>query len=379
MFMNSIPIGKVFGIALRLDYSWFIIFVLITWSLAVYFPNAQIWGNIYTFSTVVSVIMGIVSSLLFFGSVLAHELMHSIVAQKQGIPVKAITLFVLGGVSEITEEPRKPSDEFRMAFAGPLTSIVLGIIFLGISLIAILPDFIRAPAYYLGYINILLGIFNLIPGFPLDGGRVLRSLIWWKNNDLKKATRIAASIGQAIGYIFIIGGIFIIFISFNNLIVGLWTVFIGWFLQSSAANSYRQLALQDMLKGHRAFEIMTAECNAVSPAISVDRLVSENVLAQSKRCFSVVQGDKVEGLVTLHNIQQVPREEWAFKSVREIMTPLSQLKTVTPDTELVEVLKIITESNVNQLPVVVNGNIAGMVTRENLLNFINVRSQLYKQ
>jgi Zn-dependent protease/predicted transcriptional regulator len=378
MFRNGIPIGKAFGIALRLDYSWFIIFVLITWSLAVYFPSAQIWGTVYTFNTTVSIIMGIVTSLLFFGSVLAHELMHSIVAQREGIPVKSITLFVLGGVSEITEEPRKPTDEFRMAFAGPLTSIVLGIIFLGISLIAVLPDYIKAPAYYLGYINILLGVFNLIPGFPLDGGRVLRSIIWWKNNDLKKATRIAAGIGQAIGYIFIIGGIFIIFISLNNLITGLWTVFIGWFLQSSAANSYRQLALQEMLKGHKASEIMTMDCSVVSPSLSVDRLVSENVLAQSKRCFPVVQGDKVEGLVTLHNIQAVPREQWTTKSVGQIMTTLDQMKSVKPDTELEDVFKIITGSNINQLPVIVNGNIVGMITRENLLNFINVRSELYK-
>jgi Zn-dependent protease/CBS domain-containing protein len=378
MFQGGIPIGKIFGISIRLHYSWFIIFALITWALAAgYFPSGQIWGGVtYTFSTSLSIILGIITSLLFFGSVLAHELMHSIVAIKEGIPVQSITLFVLGGVSQITEEPKRPADEFRMAFAGPLTSIVLGLVFWGISLIQGAPDYLRAPAFYLGYINVLLGVFNLIPGFPLDGGRVLRSLIWWKDHDLKKATKAASRVGQAIGYLFIFGGIYFIFFVSNGLLNGLWIIFIGWFIISGASSSYQQLVLQEILKGHTASEIMTLDCNPVPPGISVEKLVSDNVLAQSRRCFPVVTDDKVEGLVTLHNIQGVPQDEWKLRSVREIMTPVDKLKTVAPETELSVVLKIIAENNINQVPVIKNGKILGMITRENIVNFINLRSEL---
>jgi Zn-dependent protease/CBS domain-containing protein len=380
MLQGGISIGRIFGISIRLHYSWFIIFALFTWAFAVaYFPSGQIWGgHAYVFDTPAAIILGIITSILFFGSVLAHEIMHSVVSIKQGIPVQAITLFILGGVSQITEEPKKPVDEFRMAFAGPLTSIVLGLVFWGISLITYAPDYVRVPAYYLGFFNLFLGVFNLIPGFPLDGGRVLRSLIWWNGQDLKKATRIASRIGQVTGYLFVFVGILGIFntLPVIGLFNGLWLIFIGWFLISAASSSYQQMVLQEILKGHTASEIMTMDCNPVPPGISVDRLVSENVLAQSKRCFTVVSDDKVEGLVTLHNIQGVPKDEWKTRSVREIMTPLDKVKTIAPGTDLNDVFKIIAENNINQVPVIKDGKIVGMITRENIVNFINVRNQL---
>jgi len=301
--------------------------------------------------------------------------MHSVVAQRKGIPVKSITLFIFGGVSQISEEPKRPQDEFWIAFAGPLSSIVLGAIFLGIANFLVwIPEYVKAVALYLGFINIILAAFNLIPGFPLDGGRVLRSLIWWKNNNLIKATRIASTIGQGIGFLFIAGGILLALMV--DLINGIWIALIGWFLQNAAAGSYRQLALQDMLKGHKAYEVMNKDCNIITPDLTVDKLVSENILANGKRCFLVTSNDRVTGMVTLLDVRSVPREQWHSKNVGEIMVPFDKLRTVSPETELAVVLKIITEDNINQVPVVSGGNVIGMITREHLLNFINLRGEL---
>ncbi len=201
MIRGGIPIGKAFGISLRLHYSWFFIFVLVTWALsASYFPSTY-----PSWSLPSRIAAGIITSLLFFGSVLVHELMHSIVSQRQGIAVQSITLFIFGGVSQITEEPKQPKDEFRMAIAGPLSSLIIGGILFSIyfgwrHVDTFAVQFITAIAYWLGYINLMLGVFNLIPGFPLDGGRVFRSLLWWRSHNLKTATRTASNIGRAVGF-----------------------------------------------------------------------------------------------------------------------------------------------------------------------------------
>ncbi len=371
MFKGGIPIGRLFGISLRLHYSWFVIFVLVTWGLAAgYFPEVFPDWNLFT-----SIAAGIIASLLFFASVLAHELMHAVISQKDGIPVHSITLFIFGGVAQISEEPKRPEEEFRMAFAGPLTSLVLGLLFLGIWYFwKGAPEIVTAIAFWLGWINVILAGFNLIPGFPLDGGRVLRSILWWRNQDLKKATRISSTIGRIIGYIFIFVGIFLVFS--GNWLNGIWLALIGLFIQNAAAGSYKQMALQDMLKGHKASEVMTRECAVISPGMNVQTLVSDNVLTSGNRCFPVVRDNKVLGLVTLHNIKVLPREKWGDNYVQDIMTPLDKLKAVTPETDLYEVLKILLEGNVNQVPVVNKGNIEGMISRENLLSFINVRGEL---
>ncbi|MDP2931505.1 MAG: site-2 protease family protein [Chloroflexota bacterium] len=371
MIKGGVPIGRVFGIPIRLHYSWFFIFALITWALATsYFPLTH-----PTWTQGMSVAAGLITSLLFFGSVVFHELMHSRVALAQGMTVQSITLFILGGVSQITEEPKQAKDEFRMAFAGPLSSLVLGGVFWGIGLwTANTNQFISAVALWVGYINIILGIFNLIPGFPLDGGRVLRSLIWWRNQNLQSATRIASNIGRGIGYLGIFGGIWLIFT--GNWWNGIWFALIGWFLESAAAGSYRQLMLQDMLQGHTAGEIMTRDCLAVSPDITVERLVNENILTTGRRCFPVVAGNRLEGLVTLDNVRSVPRDRWPTAILKETMTTLDHLKSVGPNESLSNVLKIMTESDINQVPVVQDSNVIGMVSRDNLLNFINLQSSV---
>ena len=391
---GGIPIGKAFGIPLKLHWSWFIIFALITWALAVsYFP-----GTYPKWSLAMGVSAGIITSLLFFASVLIHELMHSLVAISEKIHIQGITLFILGGVSEMTEEPKTAGDEFRMAFAGPGSSLVLGGIFLGIffglggtipaggSIFnAIVPttksssvQFIGAIAFWLGYINVALGVFNLIPGFPLDGGRVLRSIIWWRTGQIQNATKIAANIGRAIGYIFIAGGIFWLFY-FGDLFNGIWLALIGWFLQSAASGSYRQMLIQDMLKGHSASEIMSRDCQTVAPDLTIDKLVNENIMASGRRCFPVTSGGRAEGMITLKDVQKIPREQWNSKTVRDAMTPMDKIKAVTPNEDLSNIMQTLAQNDINQVPVVDDNNVVGIVARDNLVNFINVRAQLNKR
>jgi Zn-dependent protease/CBS domain-containing protein len=371
MLRGGISIGRVFGVHIRLHYTWFFIFALVTWTLATqYFPTAY-----PTWSLATSIAAGLITSLLFFGSVLLHELMHSRVAISEGLPVHSITLFILGGVSQITEEPRQPKDEFLMAIAGPLTSLVLGGIFWGIWYwLRDINHFIAAIAYWLGIINILLGVFNLIPGFPLDGGRVLRSLLWWRNKKLQSATRVASTVGRVIGYLFIFGGIWLLFK--GNWFNGIWLALIGWFLESSAVGSYRQMVMEDMLKGHTVSEIMSRECSVVNPDITVEELVNENVLKSGRRCFPVISDNRVLGLMTLHNIKAVPRDRWRSTMVKEAMTNLENMKSVSPNDDLSSVLRLMVEGDINQVPVLQEANIVGMISRDNLLSFINVRGEL---
>jgi Zn-dependent protease/predicted transcriptional regulator len=375
MLRGGIPIGKAFGISLRLHYSWFFIFALVTWALAAgYFPSTY-----PTWSLSARIAAGLITSVLFFGSVLVHELMHSIVAQRQGIPVQSITLFIFGGVSQITSESKQPKDEFRMAIVGPLSSLVLGGIFFGIyfgwrNVDTFAVQFITAVVYWLGYINLALGVFNLIPGFPLDGGRVLRSLIWWRSGNLKNATKIASNAGRAVGFILIFIGIYLVFT--GDWIDGIWLALIGWFLESAAVGSYQQLLMQEMLKGHVASEIMSSDCAVVPPDMTIDHLVNGNILTSGRRCFPVVSDSQIMGMMTLHNIKAVPREQWSTATVREAMTPFDRLKWVRPDEELSSVLRILTQDDINQVPVVQDNKIVGMVSREHLLNFVHIRSRL---
>ena len=371
MLRGGIPLGRLFGISLRLNYTWFIVFALVTWSLtANYFPEVFPEWSVTT-----SLAAGLVTSLLFFSSVLAHEMMHSVVAQKLGIPIHSITLFIFGGVSQMSEEPKTPKDELRIALAGPLTSIALGLFFWAIfNWLGPQSGFILAIAFWLGIINVFLAAFNLIPGFPLDGGRVLRSILWWRNQDLPRATRIASIIGRGVGYLFIFGGIFFIFKGLW--LNGLWLALIGWFLENAAVGSYRQVALQDMLQGHTAREVMIRDCPVISPELTVDALVNEHVLTIGRRCFPVKSNSHVVGLVTLSDIRALPRDLWSTKKVSEAMTALGDIKSVAPDDDLSTVVRILTEQDINQVLVMENGDISGFIGRDNLLSFINIRGKL---
>lgn len=370
MLKAGISLGSFRGISIRLHYSWFIIFALVTWVLADgYFPAAY-----PHWSVTVHVALGLATSVLFFCSVLVHELAHSLVAQAAGIPVHSITLFILGGLAQISQEPKRPGVEFRVALAGPATSVALGIAFAAIWLAAQeVSEPLAALTAWLSRINIILAVFNLIPGFPLDGGRVLRSIIWWRTGNLRSATRVASAAGRGVGYLFIFGGIWMIFWGDWG---GLWIAFIGWFIQNLAAGSYRQVVLQDMLQGHRVSEVMMRDCPAVPPGLTLKELVDDYILSSGRRCFPVVEGNRALGLITLHNIKQVPPELRSRMTLAEAMIPLDKLKWVGPGEDLSSVLQLMTTEDVNQLPVVDGANIVGMVARENLLAFIHTRSEL---
>ena len=371
MLSGGIPIGRLFGISIKLHFSWFFIFALITWALSTsYFPDV-----FPDWSPATSVITSIATSLLFFASVMLHELMHSVVAKASGIPVESITLFIFGGISRITREPGEPKVELRIALAGPLTSLLLGGIFWAIFFtVPANLEHIIAISFWLGWINILLGVFNLLPGFPLDGGRVLRAILWWRSGNLRRATRWASNAGRGLSFLFIFGGILLIFSGFW--FNGLWLAFIGWFLGNAAAGSYRQLTLQQTLQGHAVSEAMTRDCLTVPPDLTLVRLVNEHILPFGNQCFVVTTDSHIQGLITLKIIKAVPREMWATKKVAEVMMPFEELKQIRPDEDLASVFKILTEEEINQLPVVEGGRVIGMISRENLLAFINIRNKL---
>ncbi|MCR4405721.1 MAG: site-2 protease family protein [Anaerolineae bacterium] len=371
MVKSSIKIGTLFGIPLRVHISWFLIFILITWSLAgVYFPqryphwsSGQWWA------------VGLVTSLLFFGSVLVHELAHSLVARSRGLPIQDITLFIFGGASQITEEPRSAGTEFLMAIAGPLISLVLGALFGALALvIRHVNEPVAALSIYLSGINLMLAVFNLLPGFPLDGGRVLRAALWAIRRDFQWATRWASLAGQGLAYLFIILGIWQVFR--GNWTNGLWTAFIGWFLDNAAQTSYRQVALQSLLAGHTVREIMTRECYPLAPDLTLERLVHEHILATGRRCYPVISEGQVQGLLTIHSVKQVPRQQWATTTVQQAMIPFSELKTIGPDEGLWSALQQMTTEGVNQLPVMEKGNLLGMLARDNVLTFLRTKAEL---
>ena len=367
----SLRIGKIAGVEIGLDYSWFIIFFLVTWSLAAYnFPNSHPgWpATLYW-------ILGVFTSILFFGSVLAHEMAHSLVARSTGVPVRNITLFIFGGAAHLSREPRSARDEFLMALAGPATSLGIGAVF-GLSYFAVrtVSEPLAALTGWLSAINFILALFNLIPGFPLDGGRVLRAIIWAVSRNLKTATQIATIIGRAIAFLFIFAGIWMIFK--GNWPNGLWTAFIGWFLENAASSSYRQLALKDMLQGHTAKEIMNTDCPSVSKTLTLVQLVHDYILPTTRRCFPVVDGGSISGIITLHNVKEIPKEMWSTTSVADAMIPAGRMITVKPDDGLFEVFEQLTSEDVNQLPVLENGNVVGMVARDTVLAFIRAKTEL---
>ena len=371
MLRNSVRIARIGGISINIHVSWIVIFVLITWTLAgSYFPQNYPDWPLSLYWTV-----GLATSVLFFVSVLAHELAHSFVARARGLPVHDITLFIFGGVSQLSEEPQTPATEFVMALVGPLTSIVLGVCFGAVSFLAGgISEPLAALGSYLAFINVLLGFFNLIPGFPLDGGRVLRSILWQATGSLQRATRWASLVGQVVAYLFILAGIWQIFT--GDWVGGLWIAFIGWFLDNAASSSYRQLTARNLLAGHKVSEAMSRECPQVNAGLTLDRLVSEHMLPTGARCFPVMEGGLVRGLLTLHNIKGVSRDRWATTTVEQVMTPLEGLKRVGPDEELWAAMQNMTADGVNQLPVMDDGRLLGMLGRDNIVSFIRIKGEL---
>ena len=372
---SSIKLGRISGIEIGLHYSWFIIAALIVFSLSEHFrqvnPNwgtGQIW------------IAALFTGALFFLSLLLHELAHSLVAQARGLKVRAITLFALGGVSQFQDDATDAKTEFWVAIAGPIASMIIGFGCLAIALglgwqRSTEPQTaVTGILVWLGYINIALAVFNMIPGFPLDGGRVLRSILWAITKNADRSTRIAARVGQVVAFLFILDGIWNFFSGSG--FGGLWIAFIGWFLMDAAKASYAQVETTAALRGVRVSEVMSHNCVMVNRGMSLQEFVDTYLLTTGQRCFAVEDQGRLLGLITPRDVGAIPRDRWERTTVREAMRPLRELHIITPDTPVLDALKLLARNDVNQLPVVANGTLQGIVSRSQLVQLLQVRSEL---
>lgn len=360
----SIPLGRWFGIKIGADWSWLIIFWLVTLSLSGQLAELHPgWTAVERWS------LGLGTSILFFLSIILHELGHSITAIKLGVPVRSITLFIFGGLARIEREPDRPRDEFLIAAAGPAVSLALAALFFVLALGMGQSSILWWTARWLARINFILAVFNMIPGFPLDGGRVLRAILWHLKGDLAGATRVAARVGSFVAYGFIAWGIGTALIG-DSLVGGLWLGFIGWFLLSASKTAARQSAARQALATVRAGEVMDSGCRVVGPEMSLRELVETGVLRQGLRCFLVGQERVLIGMLTMHEIRKVPQEEWDTTSVQATMLRFEDLRTISPNTDLFEALKIMDLAGVNQLPVVEEGRLLGILDRERLLSVL---------
>lgn len=368
---GSLRLGKIAGIDIYAHLSWFVILVLLTWSLASGW-FAQLFPG---WATSTYWIVAFISALLLFGCVLVHELAHALVAQASGLTVRNITLFIFGGVAHVEEDMKRPGVEFRVAIAGPIASFLLA----GVAFLLVLPlrgsgASAEAALDYLAVANFLLGAFNLLPGFPLDGGRVLRSIIWKVTGNFKKSTRIASSVGQAFAYVFILLGIIGFFT--GNFFNGLWVVFIGWFLLSAAQTASTQVELQSALQGVSVGQVMDPRPFVVPANISVQKLVDRYFLPLGLHSAPVTQGEYLAGLITLSDIARVARERWSYTPVGHVMRGLQQVYVATPEQPLQEVFQMMGAQSINQVPVVEDGRLVGLLSREAIIRYLQVRQSL---
>ncbi|TMC93804.1 MAG: CBS domain-containing protein [Chloroflexi bacterium] len=368
---GSFRIFRIAGIDINIHISWLIILVFLTFSLATgWFPITYPGSSTATYY-----LLGFIASILLFVSVLLHELAHSFVARSRGLQVKSIVLFIFGGVSNIEQEPQTPGIEFSMAFVGPLVSLLIGVVCYGLWLLVRGTHSLIVPILsYLALMNIILGIFNLIPGFPLDGGRVLRSIIWKATGNFQTATNITTFVGQAFAYLIILWGILLFFAgnAFNGLII----IFTGWFLLTSAQSARSQSALDTAFRGVTVNQIMDTNVLTVPANISLQKLVDEYFLPRGLRSAFVMQGDQLAGLITLSDIRHVPRDQWPQTPVGFAMIPLERLHTITPQQNVKDVLPLMTGQDVNQLAVVQDGRLVGVLTREGILRSLEIRRNL---
>ncbi|MDY6872967.1 MAG: site-2 protease family protein [Chloroflexota bacterium] len=387
---KGIKVARLFGITIRVDWSWLLILLLVSWNLTITFTQVH-----PTWSATFAVLIGVGAALLFFLSVLLHELAHSLVAQAQGIPVDSITLFLFGGVSNIREEPKSPGNEFWMAILGPLTSLAIGF---GLLLIAgsglqldslqngqlttLLSDLsaFQTLALWLGSTNVLLGFFNLIPGYPLDGGRVLRSIIWAITKDLQKATRWASAVGQGIAWLMILAGMAMMFgytVPFfgRGLLNGVWIILIGWFLNNASTRSYQQLLLRTVLEDVPVRRMTRQNPPTVEAGISVNDLVEHHIMQTDDHAFPVMQNGALVGIVCLDDVRAVPAGERDNRTVAEIMTPRAELITIGPDEPAQEALMAISQHAVRQLVVLENDVLFGLIRRRDIVRYLQLHAE----
>ena len=369
---GSLRLGRIAGIEIGIHYTWLLALVIFTWLLGQsYFPTAYPGWKTYSYW-----IAGFLATFLIFISVLIHELAHSLVAKARGLPVSSITLFILGGVSNLTDEPEKPGIEFLMAIAGPGTSLLLAGIFWGIwYLLGNQVIFIKAIIGYMAMANALLAGFNLLPGFPLDGGRVFRSILWRTTGNLLKATNIAAIVGRIFGWVFMALGVWFAFFIQGGFLNGLWFVFIGWFLNSAADNSRYEATLREHLTGVLVGQVMEKDIESVNPSTTVSALVQTIFIQKRKRAIPVTDGDNLVGVVTISDVKGLPQEKWQITPVSQMMHR-EPIHAVKPEDDLNVAMKLIAQYDLNQIPVLTQGKLVGVLTRADVINYLQLSQEL---
>jgi Zn-dependent protease len=368
---NSLRIATVRGIEVRIHFSWLIAVVLMTWSLAEeWYPSVYAgWSQGAYYAA------GAVSALLLFASVLLHEFGHSLTAQRFGVPVRSITLFIFGGVASMEREADRPRDEFWIAAMGPVVSAALAGLFLFLTFATrSVSEQVAAIALYLAIANGLLFAFNMIPGFPLDGGRVLRATVWALTGDQRRATTIASAVGQVVAYALIFWGVSRLFD--GDLFGGLWTAFIGWFLANAAVEARQGEAVQDALAGATAGQLMRSPAPVVPPGITLADLVHRHMLRAGERAYLVADDDRLAGLITQTDVMKHRQEEWPATTVAAAMTPAADLRTVGPDTPVADAVRLLSAENLDQLPVVDRGRAVGLLSRAAIVGYLQLRLQL---
>jgi Zn-dependent protease/CBS domain-containing protein len=365
LFGTSWRVGRIVGIEVRIDSSWAVIALLITYSmyvrLSALYPELEGGG---------AVGLAIVSAMLFFGSVLVHELAHAVVSQARGIRVQDITLFLFGGATRAKVDSRGPGDEFLIAVVGPLTSGLLAGLF---GIVAGLGgDVLSAPLAGvfrdLALTNLLLAAFNLVPGFPLDGGRLLRSAIWRATGSLGRATRIASVAGLGVGWVLVAGGV--VWLLAGDLAGGIWFAFIGWFLVQAARSSYQDAELQQLLHGVEAEDVMAADLRRIPPELSLQDAVDHYFMRYNHGAFPVEEHGRTIGLLTLRGVRQVPREQWTTRRVRDHMVPLGDQVVVAPDARMDDVLGKLQDGETGRVLVAQNGEVVGIITPSDLTRWL---------
>lgn len=366
-------LGRVWGIPIGLHWSMVLVFAMLTLSLAVAFfpdtdpnlPTAAYWA------------MAIVAAVLFFTSILLHELGHSWVALRNGIPVESITLFIFGGIARIAGRPKTAGVELAIAIAGPIVSFALVGIFGAIWLVADDLTYLAAPAGWLARLNLILALFNLLPGFPLDGGRILRALVWQFTGNEQRATQVSLISGQMMAFGLMGFGALQ---AFNgNFANGIWLIFIGWFLQNAAVTEATGSRVQIALRGAKVRQAMGPREPQVPGRIKVRQLIDEHILPNGQRYFLVVDGDVPRGVVTLRDLAAIPRDRWDWTSVSDVMTPWNRLTVVSPDTDLLEAMQAMDDAGVSSLPVMDGDRPTGLLTREEVLHYVRLRMELEAQ
>lgn len=369
---TNVQFGRIWNIPIGINYSWLLIFALATWSMAMgFFPSVLPGMDAGAYW-----LLGVITSLLFFGSVLAHELGHAALALRNGVPVRAITLFFFGGVAQITREPRTAGAEFRIAIAGPLVSVALAGLFGLVALVGQGIPVIAAPALWLARINLVLAAFNMLPGFPLDGGRVLRAIIWRATQSEMRATHLASLAGQVVAFGFI--GVGLVNALTGTLFNGLWLVFLGLFLNSAAAGSRQQAQMQRALRGLTVGQVMSRNVLRVPSWVTVGDLLTPSTLSQGQRAFLVEDFGQVRGMLSLADVGRTPRSEWRMMKVEQLMTPRDKLVVVQPETDIQGAMQLMEERNLPQLLVMdaAHDEVLGVLSSEQILNYLRLQAEL---